>query len=69
MNKLCLLGAAALIATAFFPTWLLHAVVEACAAVVAVASMVAGWAVVSAVVQWAAAFAGVQSAAAFGEAR
>ena len=70
MNKLCLLGAAALIATSFLPDvasaqrggggmrgggW--------------VASTVAGWAAVSGEVGWVAVFAGVQSAAAFGEGR
>ena len=70
MNKLCLLGAAALIATAFLPD-----VASAqrggggMRAVVAVGSTVAGWAAVSGAVGWVAVFAGVQSAAAFGEAR
>jgi hypothetical protein len=70
MNKLCLLGAAALIATAFLPDMAsASAVVEECVAVEAVGSTVAGWAAVSGAVGWVAVFAGVQSAAAFGEGR
>ena len=70
MNKLCLLGAAALIATAFLPD-------------VASAqrggggmrgggmggSTAAGWEAVSAAAGWAAVSAGAQSAVAFGERR
>ena len=70
MNKLCLLGAAALIATAFLPD-----VASAqrggggMRGGGAVGSTVAGWAAVSGAVGWVAVFAGVQSAAAFGEGR
>ena len=48
MNKLCLIGAAALLAISFLPEWLLpSAVVEECAAVGWEASTAAGWAAVS----------------------
>ena len=68
MNKLCLIGAAALIATSFLPEWLLpSAVVEECAAVGWEASTAAGWAAVSEEVGWVVVSAGAQSAVAFGE--
>ena len=68
MNKLRLLGAAALIATAFLPD-----VASAqrggggMAAVGLEASTAAGWAAVSGAVGWVAVSAGAQSAVAFGE--
>ena len=68
MNKICILGAAALIATAFLLTWLLpSAVVEECAEVGSEASTAVGWVVVSGAEGWAAVSAGARSAVAFGE--
>ena len=70
MNKICLLGAAALIATAFLPD-----VASAQRGGGGMrgggmgASTAAGWAAGSGAVGWVAVSAGVQSAVAFGERR